>query len=66
MLKKRGICKLSEIAETFSIVYVKVFRLFIYLTVYENTGAVDELPSSMNSTREKVSSEWRLFSKMDL
>ena len=30
---------MSEIAETFSIVYVTVFRLFIYL-MYENTGAV--------------------------
>ena len=29
------------IAETFSIVYVTVFRFFIYL-MYENTGAVDD------------------------
>ena len=36
-----GYCELSEIAETFSTVYVTVFRLFIYL-MYENTGAVDD------------------------
>ena len=41
MLKQRGLCELNEIAETFSIVYVTVFRLFIYL-MYENTGAVDD------------------------
>ena len=34
--------QLSEIAETFSIVYVTVFRLFIYL-MYENTETT-ELP----------------------
>ena len=33
--------QLSEIAETFSIVYVTVYRLFIYL-MYENKGAVDD------------------------
>ena len=43
--KQRGLCDLSEIAETLSIVYVKVFRLFIYW-LYENTGAVNELPRS--------------------
>ena len=31
LLKQRGLCELSETAETFSIVYVTVFRLFIYL-----------------------------------
>ena len=41
LLKQRGLCELSEIAETFSIVYLTVFRLFIYL-MYENTGAVDD------------------------
>ena len=33
LLKQRGVCELSEIAKTFSIVYEKVFRLFIYLIV---------------------------------
>ena len=33
--------QLSEIAETFSTVYVTVLRLFIYL-MYENKGAVDD------------------------
>ena len=36
LLKQRGICKLSEIAETLSI----GFRLFI-IWLYENKGAVD-------------------------
>ena len=72
LLKQRGLCELSEIAKTLSIVYIKVFRLFICL--YENTGAVDvELPRSRNSKKWKtshwqgknVSSEWRLFSEMN-
>ena len=33
IVKQRGLCELSEIAKTLSIVYVKVFRLFIYLIV---------------------------------
>ena len=41
LLKQRGLCVLSEIAKTLSIVYVTVFRLFIYL-MYENTGPVDD------------------------
>ena len=54
LLKQRGLCELSEIAKTLSIVYVKVFRLFICL--YENTGAVDvELPRSRNSKKWKIS-----------
>ena len=72
LLKQRGLCELCEIAETLSIVYVKFFKLFLYLIVWK-AGAVDELPRSINSkkrkimtqTREKVSSEWRLFSKMN-
>ena len=36
-----GYCELSEIAETFSIVNVTVFRFFIYF-MYENMGAVDD------------------------
>ena len=31
LLKQRGLCYLSEIAEIFSIAYIKVFMLFIYL-----------------------------------
>ena len=54
-----GLCELSEIAETFSIVYF--------------SGAVDELPSSMNSRgneryhtdKEKSFPEWRPFSKIN-
>ena len=41
LLKQQGLCELSEIAETFSIVYTTVFRLFIYL-MHENTGAVED------------------------
>ena len=45
--------------------------LFIWL--YESTGAVDDLPRSRNAKKrkishqqgKKVSSEWRLFSKMN-
>ena len=45
----------SLVAETFSIAYVKVVRLFIYLIV-ENTWAVDdELPTSINSKKRKIS-----------
>ena len=45
----------SLVAETFSIAYAKVFRLFIYLIV-ENTWAVDdELPTSINSKKRKIS-----------
>ena len=33
---QRGLCELSEIAKTFSTVYVKVFRLFIYLIVWKH------------------------------
>ena len=57
MLKQRGLCELGEIAETLicpPIVYVKVFRLFIYLTVCQNTGAVDELPRSRISKKRKI------------
>ena len=69
LLKQRGLIELREIAETLSLVYVKVFRLFIWL--YENTRAVGELPRSRNSKKrkkshrqgKKVSSEWRLLSK---
>ena len=32
-LKQQGLCELSEIAETLSIVYAKVFRLYIDLVV---------------------------------
>ena len=54
LLKQRGLCELSEIAKTLSIVHVKVFRLFICL--YENMGAVDvELPRSRNSKKWKIS-----------
>ena len=45
----------SLVAETFSIAYVKVVRLFIYLIV-ENTWAVDdELPTSIKSKKRKIS-----------
>ena len=45
----------SLVAETFSIAYVKVFRLFIYLIV-ENTWAVDdELPTRINSKKRRIS-----------
>ena len=57
MLKQRGLCELGEIVETLiclPIVYVKVFRLFIYLTVCQNTGAVDELPRSRISKKRKI------------
>ena len=33
LLKQRGLCEMSEIAETHSTVYVKVLSLFIYLIV---------------------------------
>ena len=36
LLKQRGLCELSEIAKTLCIVYVKVFRLFIYLIVWKH------------------------------
>ena len=76
LVKQRGLCELSEMAESFSIVYVTVFRLFIYL-MYENTGAVDDWiakklseykfieTKDITPKREKVSSKWRLFSKMN-
>ena len=41
MFKQRGLCELSEIAEKFSIVYVTVFSLFIYL-MYENGSFENE------------------------
>ena len=45
----------SLVAETFSIAYVKVFRLFIYL-ILENTWAVDdELPTRINSKKRRIS-----------
>ena len=34
--KQRGLCEMSEIAETHSTVYVKVLRLFIYLIVWKH------------------------------
>ena len=36
---QRGLCELSEIAKTFSTVYVKVFRLFIYLIVWKHESS---------------------------
>ena len=36
LLKQRGLCELSEIAEILSIVNVMVFRLFIYLIVWKH------------------------------
>ena len=64
MLKQRGLCELSEIAETFSIVYVTVSR-FLFIWLYENAGAVDELTRSyITPKRGEFSSERRLFSKM--
>ena len=35
LLKQRVLCELSEIAETLSIVNVKVFKLFIFLIVWK-------------------------------
>ena len=35
LLKQRGLCELGEIFKTLSVVYVKVFRLFIYLIVWK-------------------------------
>ena len=79
LLKQRGLCELSEIAEILSIVNVTVFRFFIhklylYIWLYESTGAVDELPRTriISNKRKishrqgiKVSYERRLFSKMN-
>ena len=72
LFKQRGLCELSEIAETFSIVNVKVFRLFIYLIVSKHgsrgrTAKQYEFKETkdITPTREKDSSEWRLFSKMN-
>ena len=72
LLKQRGLCELCEIAETLSIVYVKVFKLFIYLIVWKH-GSRRRIAKEykfketkdITQTREKVSSEWRLFSKMN-
>ena len=36
LLKQRGLCEMSEIAETHSTVYVKVLSLFIYLIVWKH------------------------------
>ena len=39
LLKQGGFCELSEIAETLSLVYVKVFMLFIYLIVWKHRSS---------------------------
>ena len=55
LLEQRGLCELGEIVETLiclPIVYVKVFRLFIYLTVCQNTVA--KLPRSRISKKRKI------------
>ena len=69
MFKQRGLCELSEIAEKFSIVYVEVFSLFIYLK-HGSRGRIAKKyeikeKKDITPTREKVSSEWRLFLKMN-
>ena len=72
LLKQRELCELCEIAETLSIVYIKVFKLFIYLIVWKHGSrgriAKDDKfkeTKDVTQTREKVSPEWRLFSKMN-
>ena len=73
VIKQGGLCELSEVAEILSIVNVNVFGLFIYICLYENMGLVEELPRTINSKKQKishrqgtkVSSERRLFSKMN-
>ena len=62
-----------EIAETFSIADVKVFRLFIYLIVLKHRSRGRRITKNykfkerkdITPTRGQVSSEWRLFSKMN-
>ena len=66
MLKQRGLCEMSKIAETHSTVYVKFLRLFIYLIVWKHEAVDDELQrieykfketKDITPKREKVSSE---------
>ena len=66
MLKQRGLCEMSKIAETHSTVYVKFLRLFIYLIVWKHEAVDDELQrieykfketKDITPKREKVSPE---------
>ena len=76
LLKQRGLCELSEIAEILSIVngFQVLYSQAVFLWLYENTEAVDELPRTriISNKRKishrqwiKVSYERRLFSKMN-
>ena len=73
LLKQRGLCELSEIAETLYSLRKGFQVVLVFIWLYGNTGAVDDLPRSRNSKKrkishrqgKKVSSEWRLFSKMN-
>ena len=72
LLKQRVLCELSEIAETLSIVNVKVFKLFSFLIVWKlgSRGRIAK-EHKFKETKyihwqgKRVSSEWRLFSKMN-
>ena len=57
LLKQQGLCELSEIAETFSIVYITVFRLFIYFDVWKHGsgGGLNCQEASINSKKQKIS-----------
>ena len=72
LLKQWGLFELREIAEILSIVNLKVFRLFIYLFERKH-GSLERIANEHNFKEmkishwqgKKVSSEKRLFSKMN-
>ena len=58
LLKQRGLCEMSEIAETHSTVYVKVLSLFIYLIVWKHARepwTTNCKGLSINSKKRKTS-----------